>query len=501
MSNQLPAGSSGTQGRARLVIISGRGSHVESEMALVSASGEVLWRGEVATGGWGNGALPGMDESRVSQAARGRAVIGEYPLNYTPGTNAGYMASRPDMPTFSYADGRPGFSLGITNPSNISELGGAGRNHFRIHPGGQRLQQQGRDNMSEGCIKIETDAQARAFERAIMNLPANQRPASLEILNSRMTPNMNQALGGAATLPPESPRAGETETDTQERRRRETAAEAERASDGNGIMEMFSQLITWLFSWLFGDGRDGLNEGERDETPVSTGDRLRIGRQIISSGAQSAWENFRNQNRGQAVNHISPVGDDVVVTSDMGHRHAPRTAGGRRGSSNHAGLDLDTDNGNNRATIRASAAGVVLFAGNNGNGYGNHVIIGHADGTTSFYGHLDSLSPNLIGTTVTSGQSIGVMGTTGNSSGIHLHYEQRRTNRSGDMVAYDPVINGRTWSDGQRMAAAAASPAVPSLAASGVTGGESTGGPTAPPPAVAAGSRAPEIRIAGIRIN
>lgn len=262
------------------------------------------------------------------------------------------------------------------------------------------------------------------------------------------------------------------------------------------MMQLFGQLLNWLFGWLFGDAREGLNEGERDSTQVSTGERIRIGRNIISSGAQRAWDSFREQHAGEAVNHTSPVGDNVVVTSDMGHRHAPSTAGGRRGSSNHAGIDLDTDNGNNRATIRASAAGVVLFAGNNGNGYGNHVIIGHADGTTSFYGHLASIQPNILGATVARGQDVGVMGTTGNSSGIHLHYEQRRPTRNGGMEAIDPVINGQRLQEGQRLAAAAA--AVPSLAAAGVSGGQATSGPAAAPLAMA---RTSGVTIGGIRIG
>lgn len=494
---ELPEGSAATQGRARLVIINGEGRNgrVTSEMAMLSASGEVLWRGGIATGGWGNGALPGMDESRIGAGARGRAVVGEYRLNYASGQTDGFMAARPDKPSFNYANGQPGFSLGIDNASNIDELGGRGRNAFRIHPGGQRLAARGQDSNSEGCIKIDNDDQARAFIRTIMNLPESQRPASLEILNRRMTPTMDQAVARApGAAAPQTAPVGEAEA--EERRRRETAAEADRSGQASGITELFGQLLGWLFKWLFGGQEQGLNEGERDNTQVSTGERIRIGRQIISSGAQTAWESFRRQHAGERVNHINPVSDEVVVTSEMGHREAPRTAGGRRGSSEHRGLDLDTDNGNNRATIRASAAGVVLFAGNNGNGYGNHIIIGHADGTTSFYGHMASIQPDLIGREIGSGQAIGVMGTTGNSSGVHLHYEQRRLNRSGGMDAIDPIINGRRWEEGQRIAAAAGS--VPNLAAAGVTGGQPQTEAPAAPLAVA---RTTGITIGGVRFG
>ncbi|GAB3856404.1 M23 family metallopeptidase [Dactylosporangium cerinum] len=86
----------------------------------------------------------------------------------------------------------------------------------------------------------------------------------------------------------------------------------------------------------------------------------------------------------------------------------------------HTGIDLAISSG---TPIFAAAEGVVIFAGWGG-GYGNLVEIRHLDGTVTYYGHQS----NYIvakGTHVTSGQQIGNVGSTGNSTGPHLHFEVR----------------------------------------------------------------------------
>jgi murein DD-endopeptidase MepM/ murein hydrolase activator NlpD len=85
----------------------------------------------------------------------------------------------------------------------------------------------------------------------------------------------------------------------------------------------------------------------------------------------------------------------------------------------HTGLDFRAAYG---TPIRAVKSGVVLYAGNSGNWAGNHVAIKHADGKTTMYSHMSSMSAR-VGQTVPAGQVIGRVGETGRAFGAHLHFE------------------------------------------------------------------------------
>jgi len=88
----------------------------------------------------------------------------------------------------------------------------------------------------------------------------------------------------------------------------------------------------------------------------------------------------------------------------------------------HTGVDLDFRNG---LDILASDQGTVVSVGYGwGGGYGNHIIIDHGNGYQTLYGHLSSVLVKP-GDNVTSGQKIGIMGSTGFSTGTHLHFEVR----------------------------------------------------------------------------
>jgi murein DD-endopeptidase MepM/ murein hydrolase activator NlpD len=85
----------------------------------------------------------------------------------------------------------------------------------------------------------------------------------------------------------------------------------------------------------------------------------------------------------------------------------------------HTGLDFRASYG---TPIRAVKSGVVLYAGNSGNWAGNHVAIKHADGKTTMYSHMSSMSVRA-GQTVQAGDVIGRVGETGRAFGAHLHFE------------------------------------------------------------------------------
>lgn len=95
-----------------------------------------------------------------------------------------------------------------------------------------------------------------------------------------------------------------------------------------------------------------------------------------------------------------------------------------QGIHGHNGVDLGGAMG---STIRAATAGQVIIAkadeGWNG-GYGNYIVIKHANGTQTLYAHLDSVS-TAVGDTVAQGETIGGMGNSGKSTGVHLHFEVR----------------------------------------------------------------------------
>jgi murein DD-endopeptidase MepM/ murein hydrolase activator NlpD len=94
---------------------------------------------------------------------------------------------------------------------------------------------------------------------------------------------------------------------------------------------------------------------------------------------------------------------------------------GRRWGRMHKGIDIAGPVG---TPINAAADGTIIFAGWHSGGYGNLVEIRHSDGTTTRYGHNSRLSV-AIGQTVRQGQQLAEMGSTGNSTGSHLHFEIR----------------------------------------------------------------------------
>jgi murein DD-endopeptidase MepM/ murein hydrolase activator NlpD len=105
------------------------------------------------------------------------------------------------------------------------------------------------------------------------------------------------------------------------------------------------------------------------------------------------------------------------INNEFGFRRNPF---GGRSYEFHAGMDIDGEKGD---MLVAPANGVVLKAGWQG-GYGNLIEIDHGNGLTTRYGHLSKLEVK-IGDTIQRGQLIGLIGSTGRSTGPHLHYELR----------------------------------------------------------------------------
>ncbi len=125
-----------------------------------------------------------------------------------------------------------------------------------------------------------------------------------------------------------------------------------------------------------------------------------------------------------------PVGVPVKAThvsSRFGYRVDPFL----KRPAFHAGLDFVAAA---RTTVYATAPGIVVAAGWSG-GYGKMVEIEHADGVTTRYGHLSAVLVS-VGVPVHSGMAIGRVGSTGRSTGPHLHYETRRDGKAVNPAVY-----------------------------------------------------------------
>ena len=104
---------------------------------------------------------------------------------------------------------------------------------------------------------------------------------------------------------------------------------------------------------------------------------------------------------------------------------------GWRGSRMHEGIDISASSG---TPIWAAAAGTVIWSGWRG-GYGNAVVIDHGNGLATLYAHSSALLVS-VGQSVEQGETVALVGTTGNSSGPHLHFEVRVNGTAVDPLNY-----------------------------------------------------------------
>ena len=112
----------------------------------------------------------------------------------------------------------------------------------------------------------------------------------------------------------------------------------------------------------------------------------------------------------------------------------PVTSGfGYRWGRMHEGIDIGAPEG---TPIYAASAGTVSFAGVMG-GYGNMVLVDHGGGIVTAYAHQSSIHVGP-GTSVAAGQQIGAVGSTGASTGPHLHFEVRVGGSPQDPMGYLP---------------------------------------------------------------
>lgn len=152
------------------------------------------------------------------------------------------------------------------------------------------------------------------------------------------------------------------------------------------------------------------------------------------SGGSSGGSGSSGSNSG-VDGYIWPTNNTRVVTSPYGERWCPF-----HGYESHNGADIDAARG---SAVLAAKSGRVIQAGWNG-GYGISVMIAHDDGITTLYGHMDGCSVS-VGQTVSQGETIGICGNTGNSSGAHIHYTMYKNGGTIDPLPYLPGYIPWDW--------------------------------------------------------
>lgn len=142
---------------------------------------------------------------------------------------------------------------------------------------------------------------------------------------------------------------------------------------------------------------------------------LEVATASVESAAKEIKENKENEDAIAIVNNIKL--SVLPVTGRITSRYGERSSLRR---STHTGLDIACTTGTD---IKVVSNGTVTFSGKKGS-YGNLIIVDHGNGVETWYGHCSKLYAN-VGNTVTAGDVIAAVGSTGNSTGPHLHFEIR----------------------------------------------------------------------------
>ena len=147
--------------------------------------------------------------------------------------------------------------------------------------------------------------------------------------------------------------------------------------------------------------------------------KVEVVKKPVTTGTPSTKSGMSYQQISIATNFIKPISG--IITSRFGSISSVR-------SGAHTGLDIATKSGTG---IKAAASGTITFSGYKGS-LGYLIIINHGNGLETYYGHCSKLYYQA-GTYVEQGQVIAAVGSTGNSTGPHLHLEIRVNG-----VAYNP---------------------------------------------------------------
>lgn len=149
---------------------------------------------------------------------------------------------------------------------------------------------------------------------------------------------------------------------------------------------------------------------QRDKTSLLQGQAKALEAQIKAGKIAQTGIVTTSSEKSQALS-----GWSGRITSGYGMREHPVYGGKRM----HDGIDIAGKNG---TRVDSNVSGTVTFAGNKGNGLGNYVAIKDASGNTNIYGHLQDVLVKA-GQSIAEGMKLGTIGSTGTSTGNHLHYQ------------------------------------------------------------------------------
>lgn len=167
---------------------------------------------------------------------------------------------------------------------------------------------------------------------------------------------------------------------------------------------------------------------------------IRKANQSSSGGSHSGGSSSGGSNAGNMNSNVSASGwawplpyDGVYLTSYYGYRYHPLDGDWRY----HSGIDISMSGAYGKNIVATRAGTVILSSleSESGTGYGNYIIIDHGDGYTSLYGHCSDLLVST-GQRVSRGQIIARVGSTGWSTGPHLHFEVRYNGETVDPMDY-----------------------------------------------------------------
>lgn len=199
-------------------------------------------------------------------------------------------------------------------------------------------------------------------------------------------------------------------------------ARAEKAMEAN----LIKQMLKASGAMLKGMGKGAQQDMVRDLFTEAIADAvaeqspLGLGNGLAERGAEAAM--------------LALVDGVGMVSSHFGERTDPIEGEIRE----HHGVDIAAPEG---SRIRSAQGGIVTFAGERG-GYGNLVEITHADGRVTRYAHAKQVLVKK-GDKVQKGQVVGLVGSTGRSTGPHLHFEVRERGRAIDPTAALKSYSGR----------------------------------------------------------
>lgn len=206
-----------------------------------------------------------------------------------------------------------------------------------------------------------------------------------------------------------------------------------------GLMGMFMQVMQTfmgLFQQMMGQNQQNQAQNGQNAQQNNAVNALNGGANQNANAANGGQTQSGNNINNSVYNPngitMKPL-DKYNVTSEFGAR---KNIWGGPGVDNHTGIDLAAKQG---SPIRSFKDGVVTKIANDPNGYGNYVEVRHADGSTTRYGHMSAFGNIKVGQQIGGGSVIGAVGSTGNSTGPHLHFEVR--NAQGQAINPRSVMN------------------------------------------------------------